>query len=256
MSDNTLPLDADELIDGEPAMPPGANRARETCAIEEFWQEGERYFGLRCAVGDDCRAQYATPGQYVTLSPGNIDPRFLVIANAPRISSDRGWEFLIDSETELGESLAQMTSGSTLEISPPEGSGYPVDDVRGRPVICFATGSGVASIRPAIQYWGDHAELAPSQVTLYYGESRPADFAYAGETGGWNSLGVRTFHCDGSLDPDPDEGFRYVQHAFEADDPDLQDAVVFLAGAPIMKRAVIELLHERGFPLDRVYTNV
>lgn len=256
MSDNTLPADAHELIEGKPEMPPEADRARETCVIEEFWQEGARYFGLRCAVGDEYRAKYETPGQYVTLSPETIEPRFLVIANAPRPSSEHGWEFLVDGQTELGKSLAPMTSGSTLEISPPEGTGYPVDEVEDRPVVCFATGSGVASIRPAIQYWGDHADLAPSQVTLYYGESNPADFAYADETGEWNRLGVRTFHCDGSLAPDPAQGFRYVQHAFEADDPDLQNAVVFLAGAPVMKRAVLELLHERGFPLDRVYTNV
>jgi NAD(P)H-flavin reductase len=256
LADDTLPPAADELIEGEPAMPPEANRTRETCVIEEFWQEGARYFGLRCAVGDDYRARYESPGQYVTLNPETIDPRFLVIANPPRPSSEQGWEFLVDSETELGKSLAPMTSGSTLAISPPEGSGYPVDDVQDRPVICFATGSGVASIRPALQYWGDHADLAPSRVTLYYGESSPADFAYTDETGECNRLGVRTFHCDGSLEDDSAEGFRYVQHAFEADAPNLQDAVVFLAGAPVMKRAVVESLYDRGFPLDRVYTNI
>ncbi len=251
-----LPPEAEQLIEGEPDLPPEAPRERRTCEIEEFWEEGRRYLGLRARVGEADRENYERPGQYVTLSPDDhLTPRFLVIASAPGSASEHGWEFLVDRQTDLGVSLEPVTRGSTIAISAPEGPGWPVDAVAGRPLVCFATGSGIASLRPALQYWQHHTDRAPSQVTIYYGESDPADFAYLDESSAWNRRGIRTFHCDGSLRDDAD-GYRYVQDAFEADDPELDGAHVFLAGAPVMKRAVVGRLLDRGVPLDRIVTNI
>ena len=255
MEDDALPPSARQIVEGEPDIPLDAPRERHSCIIEEVWDEGRRYIGLRVAVDQTERDAYTHPGQYVTLSPEHIKPRFLVIANAPDQPPEAGWEFLVDGKTDLGQSIDPLTSGSTLAISAPEGPGWPLDEVTGRPVLCFATGSGIASIRPLLQYWAHRTDLAPSQVTVYYGESEAGDFAYLDENAEWNRQGIRTFHCNGSAGDDTEE-FRYVQHAFEADDPDLEDAYVFLAGAPIMKRAIVERLIARDFPLDHIATNV
>ncbi|MFB6351090.1 MAG: hypothetical protein ABEN55_01360 [Bradymonadaceae bacterium] len=255
MEDDVLPPPAQKLVDGVPDIPLDSPRDRRTCVIEDFWKEGRRYIGLRVAVDESYREAYRVPGQYVTLSPEHLDPRFLVIANAPGPVSATEWEFLVDRQTNLGGSIEPLSPGSTLAISAPEGPGWPLDEAAGRPVVCFVTGSGIASIRPLLQHWKHHVDLAPSQTTLYYGESRARDFAYTDETAEWNNHGVRTFHCNGATG-ETEEDFQYVQHAFEADVPELDDAFVLLAGAPVMKRAVLERLLDQNFPIDRVFTNI
>jgi len=257
VEDDVLPPSAQQIVQGEPDVPLDAPRERSACAIEEVWEEGNRYIGLRVAVDESYREAYEVPGQYVTLSPEQFEPRFLVIADAPDPNADGSWEFLVDRETDLGASIDPLTSGATLAISPPEGPGWPVEDLAGHSVVCFVTGSGIASVRPLLQYWKHHVDLAPTETTIYYGESRSGNFAYADETAEWNRRGIRTFHCTGDDgEDDSGEGFRYVQDAFEADAPTLEDAFVFLAGAPVMKRAVLDRLVDRNFPLDRISTNL
>lgn len=250
-----LPPYAEQLIEGRPDRPLEAPRARQSCVIEEVWQESRAYIGLRVTIDEAFADSYERPGQYVTLSPNHVEPRFLVIASGPGEASADGWEFLVDRHTSLGQSIDPLQTGALLEISAPEGPGYPVDSVAGRPLLCFATGSGIASIRPAIQYWQAHPDEAPSEIAIYYGESGPDDFAFTGQMADWQDRGIRLYRCDSSIDPDR-EGYRYVQHAFEADDPDLTDAAVFMSGASVMKRMVIEHLLERGFPLESIVTNI
>jgi len=255
VDDDMLPASAEELIDGTPDQPVDAPRTRRPFPIEEVWSEGARYLGLRVPVDEDYRRAYRRPGQYVTLSPEQIDPRFLVIASAPNPDGDGKWEFLVDLETTLGASVDPLEAGAELQISPPEGPGYPIDDVAGLDVFCFVTGSGIASIRPALQYWLRGDEHAPRSVTVYYGESDPGDFAYQREAEEWSRRGIRLFHCDEGRGRESSE-FEYVQHAFRSDDPDLGESMAFLAGAPIMKREVVDLLVDRGVPLERIVTNV
>ena len=250
-----LPPYAEELIEGRPERPLEAPRVRQSCVIEEVWEESRAYIGLRVAIDEPFAHSYERPGQYVTLSPNHVEPRFLVIASGPGEASADGWEFLVDRHTSLGQSIDPLETGALLEISPPEGPGYPVDEVAGRTVLSFATGSGIASIRPAIQYWQAHPDLAPAEIAIYYGESRSDDFAYTEEMADWEGRGIRLYRCDSSIGPDQ-PGYRYVQHAFEADAPDLDGAAVFISGASVMKRMVIEHLLERGFPLESIVTNI
>jgi NAD(P)H-flavin reductase len=121
-------------------------------------------------------------------------------------------------------------------------------------VLCFVTGSGIASVRPVLEYWRTRETLAPDSVALYYGESDRRDFAYRENLAQWRDEGVRTFLCDGEGEGSSE--FQHVQDAFREDDPDLERAVAFVAGAPVMKRPVIRLLIERGIPIDRIVINV
>lgn len=255
VDDDILPPYAEELIEGSPEIPLDAPRTQRSFPIEEVWDEGDRYLGLRVTVDAEYLRAYRRPGQYVTLSPEQLEPRFLVIASPPGSASNGEWEFLVDRETDLGASIDPLERGAILEISPPEGPGYPADEVGGMDVMCFVTGSGIASIRPAIEYWAEREDLAPRTVTVYYGESASGDFAYQQETDEWAREGVRIFKCMQEQGAE-NSGFQYVQHAFRDDDPDLDESVVFLSGAPVMKRTVVGLLVDRGVPVDRIVTNL
>lgn len=262
LDDEMMPARALELIEAAPATPLETPRNRRDFSVEEVWEESARYLAFRVRVDRRFRREYTVPGQYVTLSPEHFEPRFLVIANAPvpgqsdQTASDRTeWEFLVDRHTELGRSMDPVESGTNLELSLPEGPGYPIEEAAGRDLLCFVTGSGIASIRPTIQFWNRHPEASPKSIHIYYGESHSDDFAYVDESDTWAEAGVEMFRCASEEHRAADE-FEYVQDAFEARAPNLDDAVVFIAGAKVMKRAVLGRLIDRSFPLDRIVTNV
>lgn len=238
-----------------PSLDPEAERLRRAFRVSEAWREGAQYVGVRVDVDDaEYLSRFERPGQYVTFGYGPLDPRFLVIANAPS-ADDARWEFLIDIESDLGDATADISRGDRVILSPPEGSGYPIGTVAGRHILMFTTGSGIASMRPVIQYWSEARETAPRSMSLYYGEVSSDDFAYVGEYPDWRDAGVRLFRAIEDT-PHPEEGYRYVQHAFEDHDPDLEEAFVFVSGAPLMMEIIIAKLVGLGVAPERIFTNI
>ncbi len=254
----------ERLIAAEPSVPPDKPREMWSCEVLDRWEESPRYLGVRARVPTELLEAHQRPGQYVTLDPGTREPRFLVIASAPArsMSSERAvdseagddpacWEFLVDRSTDLGHSLESTPSGQQLEVSAPEGSGYPTEKLQGRPLYCFTTGSGIASIHPVAECYRRRLMPRPSHMAIYHGEYSADDHPYRDRSEQWEEAGIRVVRCDESTAP-----ARYVQQAFQSDGPPLEGAVVFLSGAPVMKRAVLEMLESNDVPLDNVYTNI
>lgn len=253
MDDRDIERFARRMATALPERPPVAPRRRERFVVERAWREGDRYLGVEVRVDQpDFLDAYSIPGQYVTFEYADAEPRFLVIASGP---DTEHFEFLIDLKSDFGEAVADLKAGQHVILSPPEGRGYPARDVDGRSVLMFATGAGVASMRPVLEYFGARSESAPARLALYYGERRPGDFAYVGDFGRWRAQGVRIYQAVEDAD-DPTEGYRYVQHAFEDDDPGLEDARIFVSGAQIMMEHIIARLLRLGVPRDHIHINV
>jgi NAD(P)H-flavin reductase len=254
VNDQEIRTYAQQAANELPTRGPEEERLRRAFPVLDVWQEGRNYLGVRVRVDEEFRASYERPGQYATFQFGALEPRFLVIANAPS-ERQNYWEFLIDIDSELGEVSEQIEAGDEVVLSPAEGSGYPSVGLAGHHILMFTTGSGIASMRPVIQYWAARDAQAPDALALYYGELSEDDFAYAREFPDWRRAGVRLFRAVEDI-PHPEDGYRYVQHAFEDDDPDLDDAFVFVSGAPIMMEMIIAKLIGLGVAPGRIYTNI
>ncbi|MFB6263942.1 MAG: hypothetical protein ABEL76_10020, partial [Bradymonadaceae bacterium] len=166
MDEDALKRQVESVADEDPATPIDAPRTRHAARIRRLSRESPQYLALEVELSPRLEGTHRRPGQYVTLAPTGTDPRFLVIASAPTDDASPTWEFLVDVETGLGRALADADRGDELEVSLPEGSGYPVETVADQHVLCFVTGSGIASIRPTIEHWNRHPDAAPSQITL------------------------------------------------------------------------------------------
>lgn len=217
---------------------------------------GRRYVQLTIRVSDTFSAKYRRPGQYVTLSTDALQPRFFVIASAPHdVLNTHKLDFLLDADSEAGQVLGQLSVGSRLLVTEPEGAGYPADDVVGKHVLLFTTGSGIATMRGVLNYWTAHTTNRPLSIALYYGESTRADFAYREEIEQWRREGVRVYLTEDQR-AEGDVAHRYVQDAFDEDRPALRDTVVFLSGAGVMMRIVSEKLLRLGLEPEHLYTNI
>lgn len=273
LTENELKIYAHHMAWARPERSAHARRTRARFVVEHIWEEGTRYIGLRVTIDDpEFSRSHRHPGQYTTFEFGALRPRFLVISNAPgaRSSSEHGesWEFLIDRTSNIGQQIVEenpLRVGHKVVLSPAEGSGFPIQTFDGHSALLFATGAGIAALRPVLQYWHLHPGRAPANIALYYGEREPAHFAYRAELAAWRQQGMRFFCAIENLEAERrisaelsqiSKGFQYVQHAFEADAPDLGDAAVLVSGAPIMMQIVIEKLLRLGVDPGRIHINV
>ncbi len=233
-----------------PELQATAERARVRAPILDVSLDGPRYWSLR--VGRPEGFEAPAPGQYTTLGLLGVAPRYLVVAHADADS----WSFLIDRDSTLGRALGAHASGDLALLSGPEGPGWDLDALtRPSRVIAFATGSGVATLMPALDLLATRHPERLSDVSLYYGETEPGDFAYAGTLDALATRGLtlrRTWSNRDAADPGP----RFVQHALDTDAHDLRGATALLAGAPVMIQHVCAHLLRLGVPLDRIHTNM
>ncbi|MFU8802872.1 MAG: hypothetical protein ACNA8W_03585 [Bradymonadaceae bacterium] len=257
LSERQIQAIVEAVSTAEPLRPLERPRERRPCRVLESHLEGPRYRALRLEIPPSYREAHERPAQYVTLKTTHSEPRFFVIANAP---GEPHWDFLIERISEFGPLFDALECEHSLLVSPPEGTGFDLGAALGKTVHLFATGSGIATMRPLIQHWLANPDLAPRQTNLYYGESAPEDFAYTDELEAWRDEGILVYQA---LGHGPTQAFPYqfVQHAFEARSSSIgsssnDEALVYISGAPIMMEVIADKMLRLGLPPQRLITNL
>jgi sulfhydrogenase subunit gamma (sulfur reductase) len=212
--------------------------------VRRVWAETPRLTGVVLEVEADVAGKYVHPGQYVAVHVERADGQkkrvFLVIASAP--GEARAFE-LLAGETAMTD--IAFAEGRTINIDPPQGKGFGVEHARGRDVVVFAIGSGLAAVRPVI----DTIRKARSEygrVTAYLGAHTAADFAYAGHFDAWGRDRIDVVRATSR---------PWVQDLFERDPVPVSNAVAFLCGNKPMIESTTELLVKCGMARDNVRKN-
>ena len=235
-----------------PDLPAVANRPRDTFTIATRAHWGERYWHVTVEVDEDFAQTLEHPAQYTTFSVGKLAPRFLVISSVP---GDTRWEFVIDRDSSIGKVIGEHGPGAPVVLSHAEGEGFDLSKITRDELLGFATGSGIATLRPLFKTIARRDPERLTRMALYYGEARQQDFILAAELDVWERGGARIYRIseDGLSG---EHGWRYVQHAFLHDAPALANAAALLSGAPIMLRMVSQMLIERGLAPGAILTNI
>jgi hypothetical protein len=239
--------------------------------------------------------QNFTQQQQQMNSDENAKPIFLAIASAPTGTPPKRtvpgkktseadaaagpeppvpatWEFLI-KKTDNNDWITSATAGSTVAISQVMGGGFPVDeniegfkyDFPTQNLLLFATGSGIAPIRSAIE--SKRLNIAPPggggrTCTLYYGARTPDDLSYVSKFPEWEELGVQVVPVISQPDLPNVSGAvwqgrtGYVQNALEEDGVAIpRNSGALLCGVKGMCEGVKSMLMESGVFEGRVLTN-
>ncbi|NMO23163.1 NAD-binding oxidoreductase [Pyxidicoccus fallax] len=195
---------------------------------------------------------HAHPGQYVRLRLPGVSEGMFAIASPPDPQGTR-WEFLLKDGAILPDALIRLPPGSLVEVSQPEGKGFPLERARGHDVLLFATGSGISPIRSLIASIRRERE-AFGRVTLYFGARTPGAFAYADELHEWEAGGVRVVRTCSQPGVSGWQGLTGYVQAHLGEEP-VQDAVAFLCGQSTMVQGVKATLQARGVPKDAIFLN-
>ena len=186
--------------------------------------------------------------------------------SSPPVPVPATWEFLV-KETEFNSWIVSAPPGTAISVSQVMGSGFPIsDEVEGfkydfptQNLLLFATGSGIAPIRSAIES-GRLGISGGRTCTLYYGVRTPDDLCYVSKFPEWEGGGVSVV----PVISQPEESATttwmgrtgYVQNALEEDGvPIPRNSAALLCGVNGMCDGVKAMLLESGVFEGRVLKN-
>jgi NAD(P)H-flavin reductase len=189
------------------------------------------------------------PGQYLKVLLPPAQEGLFAIAR----SQGGQLELLVKEGAPVADLLLGLPAGATLQVSAPQGPGFPLSLARGRRLLLFATGSGISAIRPVLDAVAQ-SRAAFGPVTLYFGARRPSAFAYAADLERWRQADIWVVQTVSAPEQSGWGGLRgYVQAHLPQER--LEDAVAFVAGQPGMVEDVRRALTERGLPQERLFLN-
>lgn len=220
----------------------------------------------RFAVPPEITASYTHPGQYVRAT-FPVGTGYFALVNPVGANE---WELLVRGEAgDASAAMVALEDGAETEITTALGRGFPIDDVRGRPLVIALAGSAIGLARPLLAARRASGELATTWV--YAGVRSPdalplaADLARADTDGAFvrvsNSRAFARVIADAaeavrSDRPRTTHRAGYVQGNLEADRTAGEfpaNAAVFTAGPDPMVAAIVALGRAADFD---VYTNV
>lgn len=208
---------------------------------------------LRLAVAPSIAASHREAGQFVEVRlPGQATGGYFAIANAP---DGEAIELLVKRGDGLPDELAALPVGGLVETTPAMGAGFPVERMRGRDVLLFATGSGLAPIRAVLQALAGDRE-AFGRIDLFFGTRTRGEIPYAAELEAFERQGIRVHRVLSRPEKSDRAHARYVQERFREELPPVSNAVACLCGLEGMIEGVSQALGEAGLPRERIHLNL
>ncbi|WP_224363762.1 NAD-binding oxidoreductase [Hyalangium versicolor] len=199
------------------------------------------------------RGAHQRPGQYVHLRlPGHPEEGLFALASPPGNSGR--WDFLVKEGSPLTSALIHLPMGASVEVSHPEGRGFPLEQARGKALLLFATGSGISPIRSVIEsIRRERREYG--RVTLYFGVRTPSAFAYARDFEAWEQSGIHVVRTVSQPGASGWQGLTGYVQGHLAEEPLSADTMAFVCGQQEMVTGVVQALQARGLPASSISQN-
>lgn len=191
------------------------------------------------------------PGAVAVFGGFGGDPTYLAIASAPRQLPLI--EFFVGNPEVAGQFTSRV--GQAVRVQFPVGSGYPLEEMVGQPVVLIAMGSGLAPLRSALLHMLDSPETFP-HIALLHGATTEAATPFTEDWAAWEKAGVRVVRTVTRESPGG-SAIRSgrVQPHFKDVVPADGDCWVILCGSPEMIAESRECLVGMGVAPDRIVTN-
>jgi NAD(P)H-flavin reductase len=190
------------------------------------------------------------PGQYHWVRLGDAGEAPFAIASPP--GAGTVFEYLVRHTGRVGTAWTELAEGAPLEVSLPEGVGFPLEAARGRALYLVGTGTGWGPLRAVLQVLLMERE-AYGPVRAVYGAHSPEQLAYAEEFDALRAAGVEVVATVSEGAPGWTGATGRVQQHLGA--PLGPEAVAFLCGQADMVRDLTDLLGRAGVPPSRIFLN-
>ena len=209
--------------------------------------ETEMYMHLDYDIGHK-------PGQFVEVSIAGIGEAPISISSSP---TQPGFDMVIRKAGRVTNIMHQMQAGDKLGIRGPFGSGYPIDDLKGKDLVFVCGGIGLVPQRSLINYIidnrGDFGKIAILQGTKEYQQR-----VYNDELERWAGIdGIQVLETIDVAHNSWDGPVGVVTKLIPMiEGIDLTKAVNLICGPPIMYKFVLVTLQEKEVSHDNIFVNL
>ncbi len=213
----------------------------------------EKLFRLKRSDG---RALGHLPGQFVQLSLLGWGEAPISVASSPT----RGelFDLGVRRAGSLTTALHLLGSGDTVGIRGPFGRPFDLSFLAGQELLLISGGCGLAPLRSLIQYCQDRPERFGT-ITILYGAKSPDRLLFKDELSSWEAS--QRFACGVTVDSSSDTGcydgtVGLVTSLIPPLTLDTGRTVAVIVGPPVMYRAVIAALKQKGVPAERIIVSL
>jgi len=195
------------------------------------------------------------PGQFNMLGFPGIGEAPISLSSDPANRSSFMQTFRIVGD--VTKALARLQPGDTVGVRGPFGNPWPMNESRGSDLLFIGGGSGIASLRSAIEV-ALRQRSDYGRVILLYGAKTPRDLLFTADFGRWSSH----LDVDLLLSVDRTDGLEWHHHIgvvpalLDEVEIALESTTVFLCGPEVMMHLVLNNLQKKGVPDRRIFLSM
>ena len=194
-----------------------------------------------------------SPGQFVEVSIAGIGEAPISISSSP---TQTGFELVIRNVGSVTNAIHNLKEGDKVGIRGPYGSGYPVDELRGKNLVFICGGIGLVPQRSMINYVLDNKDDF-GDITILQGTRSHMDRFFIDELDRWSKR--RDMHIMETVDVEHYEwhgNVGVVTTLLPKIEADLPASVILICGPPIMYKFVLMSLWEAQVPKQNIFVNL
>jgi NAD(P)H-flavin reductase len=223
----------------------------ESYVVRRMQQETYDTFTFELEPKDKTRAFSFAPGQFNMLYVFGVGEVPISISGDPAKS-----ETLVHTTRAVGtvtNAMWKLRSGDLLGVRGPFGTGWPVEEAKGKDVVIVTGGLGLPPLRPSL-YQLLSRKQEYGKLVLLYGARTPEDIVYGQEIEQWRK------RCDLAVDVTVDRAtgqwrgnVGVVTTLIPKATFDPANTIAMVCGPEIMMRFTIAELQRRGIPDESIY---
>jgi len=196
------------------------------------------------------------PGQFNMVGLPGMGEAPISISSEP--SRGGSFDHTIRAVGNVTRALANLEEGDEMMIRGPYGSGWPMEEAKGKDILIVAGGIGLAPLRPLILHiFENRADFG--YLEILYGARTPDDMLYTQEFPQWRKQERVKLLLTADRVPEG-EGWEYgigvVTKLFDFVEISPASGIALTCGPEIMLRFVARGLLQRGFSPGRVYLSM
>ncbi|MCL4487795.1 MAG: FAD/NAD(P)-binding protein [Chloroflexi bacterium] len=195
------------------------------------------------------------PGQFVELSVFGVGEAPISISSAPS-RSNGVFELCVRQAGNVTRALHTMKEGATVGVRGPFGTGFPLEQFRGKDLLFAPGGLGLAPARSVIQQVLDERRNY-GRVIVLYGAKTPSELLFKQELQEWSQRkDLELLLTVDRGDAEWTGNVGVITTLFPKVSVNPLNTIAITIGPPVMYRFVLIELLGKGIPEDQIWVSL
>jgi sulfhydrogenase subunit gamma (sulfur reductase) len=221
-----------------------------TVSKQELLNDTEMYLHLQLDSG---KPLGHTAGQFVEVSVAGLGEAPISVTSSP---TQDGFELVVRNVGSVTNAIHNLKAGDKLGIRGPYGTGYGIDELKGKDIVFICGGIGLVPQRSLINYVIDNRGDF-GKVTILQGTKDYTQRFFTDELAKWNAMSdVTLLETIDDAHPEWNGNVGVVTTLIPEIDIDLTKAAILVCGPPIMYKFVLMSMREKDVPEENIFVNL